>query len=761
NAEDSSIVKGSLSDENGNFKLNEFSKGIYLLRITAFGYKSFCTAPIVVDSATALSSLAIVLYPGEINLNEVSVSAIRPTVEFKKGNITVNVENSPLAKGNTAYDLFLKLPGLGIDNNVISLNGKPGVTVMIDGRVQQLTNIQLMNLLKTINAESIEKMELLKNPPVKYDAAGTSGMVNIRMKKNKLVGFNGSMYTSSSQGFYGRTASGISLNYKAEKIALFSSVDYNAGYYQVLAKFNRNFTTDTFVTTMSAFNSLKDLEKGLNYKLGADWLVNEKNTIGFKIDGGPGYYLSEGVGKTNVSPGNDMGFEHLDVITRNPDRWMINNYNLNAEHSFDTLGTVLSFVTDYTRLSEIISSDIQNRFSDVNYQATLPANIYRNNNKLSTDILAAKFDFTKVIDDVSSLQAGTKAGFITTANNYVFERQDNNSGYYLKDTGLSNNYSYTEQTYAVYINYTRSIKKINMEVGLRGENTSLVGRNTEKGFELKRNYFNVFPNVTVEYAVSEKQNITLNLNRRIDRPQYNDLNPFRYYRDQYQYDEGNPFLLPHYSNTIELTHNYKESISNSFTYTRIDNVMLHYTIQNDSTKVFNETIKNMKLNNNFSYLFFFQKSLRSWWNISANALVSYIEYQGDVKGVKFRTASFFYTPSLTSTFIIPKKTKLEVLAFYRSGKNNGLVQVRDRWMLSFAVKKSFFKDKLDCSVGVNDVFFTGYFRTGVKFANQNWNYHVTQDSRRFTLSINYNFGRTKQEEREINSNEDEKGRLGH
>ncbi len=761
NAKDSSIIKGNITDEYGGFIIDHLLKGSYLLKITAISFNAKYTNSVQIDSSSSIDLSNITLNSQGINLSEVSVSAIKRTIEFKNGNIIVNVENSPLAKGNTVYDLLSKLPGVSLDNNIIRLNGKEGVVVMIDGRIQQLTNVQLLTMLKSMNAELVEKIELLKNPPVKYDASGTSGMINIKTKKTKLIGFSGSVFASGSQGFYARSMSGISLNYKTEKIALFSNLDYNYGYYQSKEQFNKKFRTDSTFTEFNSINTIKDLENSLTYKIGADWFVNKKTILGFKIDGNPGSYNSNGRATNTISHYNNLGFDHLNASVYIPDKWTINNYNVNAEHRFDSTGTVLCFTSDYTRLSETYSSNIQNHFLDNTDLEIMPPAIYRNNNTNNTDIFASKLDFTKVINSNTSFEVGAKIGYINTSNNYLFERKNNSTGNYYQDTALTNNYTYTEETYAAYFNYIKSFKKVNLQIGVRAENTNLIGRNTGKGFELKRSYYNLFPNISMEYAVSTNNNFQLNLNRRIDRPQYNDLNPFRSYRDQYSYDEGNPFLLPHYSNTIEFTHSYKKLITNMFTYTRIDNVMVYYTKQNDSTKVTVGTTKNMKFNNYYAYSFFIQHTIKSWWETSVNGIVSYIEYVGDVEGVPFKTASFYYSPSLNNIFTVLKKTKIEINFFYNSLKNVGLTQIKPRWMLSFAIKRTFFNDKLDCSIGVSDLFYSGYYRTGVNFDNQDWNFRVTQDSRRLTLSLNYNFGKLKVSERNLESNEEEKGRLNH
>lgn len=758
---DSSMIKGTMTDEEGRYTLLLDSLGRYMLKVTTVGYKDKLSDEILIDQPATDMEVNIRLSSSEKHLDEISVTAVKRVVEFKNGNITVNVENSPLAKGNTVFDLLVKLPGVSVDNNSIQLKGKAGVIIMLDGRVQQLTNIQLLNMLRNMNAEVVEKIELMSNPPVKYDASGTSGMINIKTKKTKITGSSGSLYTSCSQGFYGRGMAGMALNYKTQKVTLFSTIDYNYGIYQTKEKFNKFFRTASTETQFSSINTTKDIDNSLNYKVGADWFINKNNIIGFKIDGGPGSYTPLSTGTNSVLLYNNLGYDHLNSRVYTPDKWNLNNYNLNTEHHFDTLGTILNFTADYTKLSELFKSDIQNLFLNSSEGEALPPNIYRSENVSSTDIFSSKLDFTKVFNPGTSIQAGAKIGYINTVNNYRFERKDNVSGDYNVDTALTNNYTYVEKTYAAYINYIKSIKKINLQIGLRAENTDLEGQNSLKGFNLKRNYFNLFPNISIEYVVTEKQSWQLNLNRRIDRPLYNDLSPFQFYKDQYAYTQGNPFLLPHYSNNIELTHNYNQSISNTLTFTRINNVMVYYTKQNDISKVTTETVKNMKYNNYYGYSLFIQHTVRPWWELSANATASYIEFSGDIDGAPFKTGSLYYAPSLTNTFIGPKDLKLEVIAFYNSARNIGLIQLKPRWMLSFAIKKSFFKEKLDCSIGLNDVFYSYVGRTTVNFENQNWNFRATNDTRRVVLSINYNFGKVTVSEREASSNEQEKERLNH
>lgn len=761
NAGDSNIVKSTLTDDQGSYTLHAPGPGLYFLRAAAVGFKELTTANFWMDSVTTFYFPLLEMNSAGLSLDEVSVTAIKRTVEFKNGNVIVNIEDSPLAKGNTVYDLLFKLPGVSMDNNTINLQGKSGVILLIDGRIQQLTNQQLINVLKSMNAGLIEKIEILKNPPVKYDAGGTSGMINIKTKKTKHTGLSGSAYTSVSQGFYARSMTGVSVNYKGGALSLFSTVNYDRSLYQTGEKFNKKFRLDSGTMEFQAINVLKDFESTLNYKAGADWKLSEKNTVGIKIDGTSGSYTSAGNGSNKIAGYNRMGFDHLVSNTHTGDDWNMLNYNINAEHLLNTSGSALAVSSDYTDLSESYTGFSGNHFTGTDNKDIIAPNIYRSSNGTALRIFASKIDLSKYINKTSSFEAGIKASYINTSNAYLFERRDTTAGIFYTDKDLTNRYKYTEQTFAAYFNYLRSFEKLNLQLGVRTESTNLTGRNTGKNFEINRNYFNIFPNFSMEYTLNEKNNIQININRRIDRPQYNDLNPFKFFRDQYSYFAGNPFLLPHYSNNAELTYSYRKIITNSISFSHIDNLMLNYTMQSDTSKVTTETIKNTGFQNAYTYSFFLQKQPVSKWDISANVVVSYLDYAGDIQGIPFRTGLLFYSGYFTNSLLLPGKIKLEATAVYRGPRIYGITTIKARWMLSFALKRSFCKDKLDCTIGINDIFYSFIGRSGVNFANQDWNYTQTNDSRRLLLSLNYVFGKIKLSERDRSSNEQEKGRLNH
>lgn len=759
---DSSLIKGTMTDEGGRYSIAPLPVGKFILKVAVIGYEEKIVENIIVDSSSNIDLIFNLKLTASIqSLGLVSVTAIKRLVEFKNGNVIVNVENSPLAKGNSVFDLLIKLPGVSVDNNKIMIQGKSGTIVMIDNRPQMLSGDQLINLLKSMNADLVATVEILKNPPVKYDATGTSGMINIKSKKVTISGVTGTVFSSYSQGFYERLLSGISLNYKSRKLIFYSNLSGDYGHFRTVEKFQRGFTTDSSSIGLNTENVAKIMETNLNYKAGLDWLLKKGDVIGIKVEGGPGVDISTTKGQNFVVGNNNLGFDHLDSKISQPDKWNINNFDLNYDHKIDTLGSTFSFVTDYTMLTENVSSENINEFFDLDGIQVLPHNNYRSNNKSNSNVFSGRADFVKIIDTISSFETGLKGAYSNTSNDYLFERDFASDNFYLKDTNFSNKFEYTELTYAGYFNYIRSIKKLSMQLGVRLEETILTGKD-EKSFRLHKKYFNVFPNLSFDYKKNDNHDFQLNLSRRIDRPNFTDLNPFITFRDQYFYSRGNPFLLPDYANKGELSYNYKSSFSTSIAYSYIENIIMDESTQDDSTKVTLASTKNMKSCNAIEYSIFYQKDLLLIWNVSFSGFLAQMDYKGDIDGVSYQRTGITYYGTITNSILLGKKVKVEVNGMYLGPNVWGIIEKKSRWMSSFALKMSLCKEKLDLTLGVDDIF--NSYKVGVEtnFENQNWSFEHKADSRRFRVALNFNFGKMNIEERNINSsNEEEINRFNH
>jgi iron complex outermembrane recepter protein len=759
---DSAIVKGTISDETGKYHIPAIAAGMYIIRCSVSGYNDKLTEPFAVDTLAAGEkqfNIRMTVY--QKSLGTVSVYGTKKVVEFKNGNVVVNVENSPLAKGNSVYDLILRLPGVSTYEDNIMIQGKTGVIVMIDNRPQRLTGAALTNLLKSMNADLVKSIEILKNPPVKYDATGTSGMINIKSKTVTVKGVTGTVFSSYSQGFYERLMSGGTFNYKAKKVVFYSSLNADYSLYRARQTFTSSFFPSTGSIILGNENIFKATDRNLNYKAGIDWIASKTDFLGIKVEGSAGRNLAQTNGRTSTGGTGSLGFAYLDAAIVERDRWSSNTVNLNYEHKLDTLGSSVAIVADYTRLPEKLSNDNINLFYDKNSLPVLNPNNFRGQNRSNSYIFSGRGDLVKVKSPVASFEAGLKAVYVKTVNNYLLERDYTFNGNYAIDTSVSNDFQYKEATYAAYGNYIRTIKDFDIQIGLRVEKTFLTGQSLGGQYKVSNEYLQFFPNIAATYK--RKQNVfALNLTRRTDRPGFTSLNPFTLFLDQYTYQQGNPFLLPHFANRGEFTYTYKNTFSTSVAYTYTQNIMMQYMRQIDTAKALVQSFKNMKSGTIIEYSLFYQKLITTKWNMSVSGSFSHVKYRGDIDGVPFRQAGINYYGNLSNIITVSKKTKLEVNGLYAGPNVYGIVTFKPKWMLSLAVKTTFYKNKVDFTAGVDDVFLTFIDRVQTNALNQNWQSVKTHDTRRIKLSLNYKFGKMRVAERSVRaSNEEEKGRLNH
>ncbi len=702
----------------------------------------------------------IILKAKGVNLNEINVSTLKKTFEFKNGNIIVNVENSALATGNSAYTLLTKLPGVSMDeNDNILIQGRAGVKILIDDRIQQMSGKQLINILKSMNASNIEKIEVLKNPPIKYDAAGTGGMINIKTKKVKIIGFSGEAGYNLSQGYYSNHYGNLSLNYKGKKFVFFSAIDYEGETTHYGHRFDKTISYKGLTTALNQKMNNNEGGKSISSQLGMDFYLNAKKTIGFKtnMDGGEGLADSDG---DNYLSDNSLGFSHLKFSSNMPNPWYYFNYNINAEHLFDTVGTKLKFSADYSPNYDLYVGDYDNNFLDNAGNVVLSPLHFKNTNSLDFTILSSKLDFEKKFSKTSTFEAGIKATSQNMLSDYVFENRNNLTGVYTSDTNFTNKFTYSEQIYTGYLNLQKTLGDFDLQAGVRAENTIVNAESKNKSIKYARDYFNLFPLLTVEYSKNENHNFQFSYNRRINRPNYNSFNPYKYYNNLFGSSTGNPNILPEYSNTFELTHTFMEKLSNSVSYSIMDNFICDLTYQNDSTKETIASVTNLEYADQLSYSLFFQTDIAKWWNINVNGQASYSNYSGKINGLDYNKIGYFYSGFLTNTFLILKKTKLEINARYIGPLQSGVWYHNPKWGIYVAIKQSFFKEKLNVTMGLDDIFFTMIGTNQVRLPGQAWNIIASSDTRRFNVSLSYTFGKVKVQEREVNSNETEKSRLG-
>jgi iron complex outermembrane receptor protein len=762
-ANDSLIYKGSITSDSGIFVFEQLPPGNYQLKIELPGYERYTSGSLRVDSLTNVAVPAIHLHSSAIRLSEVSVTGLKKSVEFRKGNIIVNVANSALAVGNTAYDLLMRLPGVALDpiNNSISIQGREGARVMVDGRVQQLSGRQLINFLQSVSAASIEKIEVLKNPPIRYDASGTAGIIHLKTKKVRLYGVSGSITSSASQGFYGRGESGFSLNYKTRKFTVFSNLFSEYGKYIYVNRFNRTIKYEDLSTQIDQEHVQTEWDKGFEANAGMDWLVSDKTIVGFKVTADPGRTDMSTRGATHFSD-TSSGYSRLDYYFTMPNVWNYANYNANAEHRLDTNGGKIRFSADYSPNYDTYMGDFDNRFFSQD-RASQPSRIFKSEYQETIYFFSSLVDLEKLVSPGTRISAGLKFNRQQLRRSYAIKNRDALTGNYMTDTALSYGFNYLEKAMAGYAQVEQELGDFDIQLGLRAEQTFIGAGVPGRSFKLARQYFNFFPLASIEYEASDRHNFQLSYNRRINRPDCYSLIPYKYFWGNLLVTEmGNPGLNPEYSNTAEFTYVYAGKISNAFAFSKLNNYLLQYTIQNDSSREMIVSTTNLKHSTTLGYTFSFEAGIRNWWEIRGNLMSSHNTYSGKVNGLDYNTSALGYSGLLTNVFLLPGSMKFEVEGQYFGPQPMGVFTPQPKWALNLALKKSFLKDKkLDLVVGINDVFYTLVGRNKVKFQNQSWRVSETYDSRRIKISLSYTFGKIKVEQRETSSNEEQREKLRH
>ena len=747
NANDSSIVKGVMTDDHGDFCFEQIKKGAYQLKISAIGYNTYYSNVFNYDSLSAITLDKILLKAGSINLNEVSVAAQKKTIEYKNGNVIVNIEGTALAMGNTAYTLLSRLPGVTVSEDNITIQGKTGVKILIDGKLQQVSGQQLINILKSMNASQIEKIEVLKKPPVKYDAAGTGGMINIKTNKLKIVGFSGSVFASHSQGYYGNPSGGFTLNYKGRKVNFFSGFTAAKEWRRMYEEFDNEFNYNGTTTTTHAQNITKEHHHSETYNLGADWFINKNNSVGIKMNGAFGMGNIDNVSRTNFSD-TLLGYQHLILNSNKPNPWIYPEFNINTEHLFDTAGTALRFSANYNPYWDIYAANFSNQFLDGEDHELRAPSVFKTSNTLTFNNTSALLDFEKGFKKEFKIETGIKHTYQEIGSDYYLKYQDSQTGEYSIDTTYSNVFNYYQNISAIYLNLTKQYKKFSFQAGARGENTIIHTVSKSNGLGFDRQYFNIFPLASIDFKKSDNHTFSIAYNKRVNRPDYNLFNPFTSFINTQTFHKGNPYLKPEYSHDFSFTYNYKSWMYHSINYTRLVNAFMGYNSQNDATKSYVNSAANLQWADIYSYNLFIQKDLFKWWTVNVNASLFSVAGKGIINNLPYSFSYVAFNPNLYSRMSLKKGYAIEVNAFYLTPFLEGIYYTQERSSVSIALKKSFLDDKLSVSLAVSDVFWGEVRRTHVNYQNINMHGYQTFDTRRLNISINYNFGKLKVEQRQ-------------
>lgn len=743
---DSLKVGTAMTDSLGYFQLNGVPKGSYKVKVSYIGYISYSSHLLDLSGPHQVLSLGkIKLLEDNQLLRTVEIAASRPLIEQRLDKMVMNIENSILSQGSTALELLSKAPGVTIDDSgAISLKGRPGTTVMINGKLTYLSGSQLANLLRGTASNAVSRIEIMANPSARYDAAGKGGIINILLKKNVKTGLNGNISLNGGTGRGARLGGGTDLNYRTEKINVFGNYNY---FFQNL-KGNTN-TDRTFFSDQSAAQIPSRVSRqettetaklrSQNFRAGLDVFLNEKNTLGFLINGGVGKYPS--LQKTKNILYNAAGNKQIwdaRTLTEGKERWEDMLYNVNYLHRFNDKGHELALDMDYVSHFSKIDQQLDTRYIDPSGAILREPGSRRGDLLSSNDIYVAKLDYALPLGSSGKLEAGWKGSYVQTENNLKYDTLKNDM--YLPDAGTSNHFKYKEQIQAGYANLKYAFGKFSFQVGLRGEYTFTRGHQITTDSLVSREYFKVFPSVFLNQKLSENHKLQIGYSKRIERPSYWDLNPFRIYIDPFSYEEGNPYLQPAIVNSFELGYSFKSKYHANLTYSRstdvISNIMGGSATQNMTFL----KPENLATFVNYGLSITGSTDFTSWWSGTQFANLFRNEFNVEDRGVGSILKGTSFTFDSQNSFKLATDWKVELNGVYRSKELSGVFRTKGYYMISLGAKKELMQGKASLNLMVNDIFKSAQYRQSANYGGVKTYNYERPDSRSVILSISYRFG---------------------
>jgi hypothetical protein len=739
-AKDSTLAKGLSTDTDGKFAFEQVEAGRYLTLVSMVGYNKVYSQPFIVANNDVQLSTVTLSTSVEL-LNEVKVVAKKPFIEQQIDRTVVNVENSIVSAGATALEVLERSPGVVVDqqNDRLQLRGKEGVIVQIDGKQTFLSQQELMNLLRNTPSDNIEKIELITNPSAKYDAVGNSGIINIKFKRNKNYGTNGNVTLGAGYARYGRGNGSLQLNHRQGKISTFGSLSAFKG-----KGFN---TTDIYRTipyegNVTIFDQKSNrIWESQNYSLraGLDYNVSAKTTLGVLVSSFINDWATpSGISNNRILNG-DLSLRQT-FVTKTVSGQKMQNItgNFNLKHQFDDKGKELTFDADYVQYDGKSHNSLDTRYFNPTGEMVGVPELIRNNMPSNIKIGVVKMDYTQPLGK-GKFEAGVKSSYVASDNNMKFEVKLDD---WSIDPKRSNQFKYTENINAAYANYSGKLgKKTQYQLGLRAEHTHSIGNSVTLDEIRDRNYLNLFPSVFVSRQLDSSNVLNLSYSRRIDRPDYQSLNPFEFYLDPYTFQRGNPNLRPQYTHSLQLTHVFKNFLNTSVSYSRITDMIAREVPQQIAAenKTF-VTTENLDNQDNLNVTVSIPVPVTKWWTMQANLTGTYNRYKTYYLDDLFEIEQFTYNVFANNQFKLPKEWSAEISGWYNSKSVYGFFVAQPQGMINLGVQKNILEKKGTLRLNVNDVFWTNRFRGSTQYKDMNFTVRSTWPSRQVRVTFTYRFG---------------------
>lgn len=738
---DSSLIKGEVSDENGLFEFLDLKPGAYFIQINYLGYSNWTKEIIIAaDQETKLDLGTIQLIPLSSELQTVTVVAEKPFIEKQADKTVVNIENSIIQTGSSLMEVLEKLPGVQVDQDGnIRMRGKQGVIVVIDGKPTGLGGQDLANLLRGMPSANVQKIEIITNPSAKWDAAGNAGILNIVTKKSKQNGSSGTINLSYGQGRYGKYNGAVNYNFKKNKINFFLSYNFSnrKGFNHL--DIDRNFFVNDTVRTRFLTNNYIIYPFNTSIvRMGLDYYLSKKTTLSFL-----GSNIVNGLDATTTSHTNILNefsqkMNSYEFYQTSKELFYNYDFNIQLTHKFDSTGKELVINLDHVKYWNNADQLFTNLYYD---QSNNLDSLYllTGLQRGVLSLYSIKADYTQSLKKNATLDAGIKSSLVNSDRDMRFYQHESETEVF--DSLRSSHFLYSENINAAYISVNKKMKKLTLQLGLRGEHTYAKGKQLLNNVEFTRNYAQVFPTAYINYEFNEKHNVNVNLGRRIDRPGYEQLNPFRNMIDATTYSEGNPFLLPQLSYNTEFSYSYDNSFFITLNYNFTNDNITDVLIQDAATQTTVQTVVNLNKLNFYSLDLTYSKRLLKWWRMNLNAISYFGQYSGTVNDftVENGRPSVFF--SAGNNFTIKEGFSAECSYRYNYQNLYGVTLMKTTSSLSVGVQKSLLKNRGSLTLNFTDIFWKAYPSGITDFGNVIEYWTAIRDTRVFTAAFMYKFGK--------------------
>lgn len=726
------IITYTVTDSVGKFRL-EALPNIYLLEVHSLGFHSFKDT---IHLSRVILSKQILLNPKEEVLSEVMITVTKPLIEKKLDRMVINVGDRPAFAGSNSFELLKSTPGIYTSlGDHLQLMGKSGIRLMLNGRLQTLNEDEIANFLKTLPAEEIHTIEIITTPPAKYEAEGNAGIINIITKKQTEKGWNGNFALTGYQGDYGRLVGRTGFQYQGEQLN--AAVSYSGGKVNSFEKIkqynNLRLPEEEQRYQSSNYERRKQFYNVLRGQI--DFQLNENSILSLASRTSINENNRPSTNQTFQTTAEDLPVDSFQTFTQEDINFSHYSTDLYYEYTLDSLNKKFSVSASSAKFG---TRDNQNFTNIFDSKENTSEQRLRSDFDNETKIRAIKLDFTLPYEAIL-WETGAKYGFTDATNNFLFQNLEN--GDWLKKTDLSNDFRYKEHNAAVYVSVKKELSESwEIKAGLRGEFSATEGYSPTLEQQTKYDYFKLFPTFYLQYKASKNYQLNLSYSRRINRPDFSDLNPFITYQSPLFSNQGNPLLRPEFTHSIEFSHVIRQKyiLTPFYNYTKDYYSEFPRNISGSSETRY--TFGNLGSSQNFGIQAVIPLKLTDKIQLQQTILGLYQYYNISYADTSENPEGFFWRYQFSAKIPFSKRLQAEVSGNYQSKTIQGFYHVGNSADLDIGLSYSFLDDKANLNIGLSDVLYTNRSKVAIEYPSQSLGFTRHNDTRLLKIGFSYRFG---------------------